>query len=103
MAEHTNRTFICCVLFLDIVDYSQSSVAEQIWLKEQFNAVLTEAIVGIATDDRIILDTGDGAAVSFLGDPEDALFAGMALRDAVAGLAVTSGRKRLRTRVGVNL
>jgi len=102
MAEHTNRTFICCVLFLDIVDYSQSSVAEQIWLKEQFNAVLTEAIVGIATDDRIILDTGDGAAVSFLGDPEDALFAGMALRDAVAGLPATSG-KRLEIRIGVNL
>jgi len=102
MAEHTNRTFICCVLFLDIVDYSSSGVHEQIDLKERFNAVLTEAIVGIATDERIILDTGDGAAVSFLGDPEDALFAGMALRDTVAGLPVTSG-KRLRIRIGVNL
>jgi class 3 adenylate cyclase len=102
MAEHTNRTFICCVLFLDIVDYSSSGVHEQIDLKERFNAVLTEAIVGVATDERIILDTGDGAAVSFLGDPEDALFAGMALRDAVAGLPVTSG-KRLQTRIGVNL
>ena len=27
--------------------------------------------------DRIILDTGDGAAVTFMGDPEDALFAAM--------------------------
>src|SRR5712691_4313892 len=80
MAEHTNRTFICSVLFLDIVDYSLRSVAEQIALKERFNAVLSEAIAGVATDDRIILDTGDGAAVSFLGDPEDTLFAGMSLR-----------------------
>ncbi len=102
MAEHTNRTSICCVLFIDIVDYSQCMVADQIVLKERFNAVLTEAIVGIATDERIILDTGDGAAVSFLGDPEDALFAGMALRDAVAGLPEASG-KRLKIRVGVNL
>ncbi len=102
MAEHTNRTFICSVLFLDIVDYSQCMVADQIALKERFNAVLTEAIAGVATDDRIILDTGDGAAVSFLGDPEDALFAGMALRDAVAGLPEASG-KRLKIRVGVNL
>jgi len=102
MAEHTNRTFICSVLFLDIVDYSLRSVAEQIALKERFNAVLTEAIAGVATDDRIILDTGDGAAVSFLGDPEDTLFAGMSLRDAVAGQDVTSG-PQLQIRVGVNL
>jgi class 3 adenylate cyclase len=102
MAEHTNRTFICSVLFLDIVEYSQRSVAEQIALKERFNAVLTEAIAGVATDDRIILDTGDGAAVSFLGDPEDTLFAGMSLRDAVLGQDVTSG-PQLHIRVGVNL
>src|SRR6267378_200172 len=102
MAEHTNRTFICSVLFLDIVEYSQRSVAEQIALKERFNAVLTEAIAGVATDDRIILDTGDGAAVSFLGDPEDTLFAGMSLRDAVVAQDVTSG-PRLQIRVGVNL
>src|SRR6266853_1203613 len=102
MAEHTNRTFICSVLFLDIVDYSLRSVAEQIALKERFNAVLSDAIAGVATDDRIILDTGDGAAVSFLGDPEDTLFAGMSLRDAVAGQDVTSG-PQLQIRVGVNL
>jgi Adenylate and Guanylate cyclase catalytic domain/PEGA domain len=102
MPEHTNRTFICSVLFLDIVEYSQRSVAEQIALKERFNAVLTEAITGVPTDDRIILDTGDGAAVSFLGDPEDTLFAGMSLRDAVGGQEATTG-PRLQIRVGVNL
>jgi len=102
MAEHTNRTFICSVLFLDIVDYSLRSVAEQIALKERFNAVLTEAITGVPTDDRIILDTGDGAAVSFLGDPEDPLFAGMSLRDSVANQEVGNG-PRLQIRVGINL
>src|SRR5882757_793086 len=102
MAEHTNRTFICSVLFIDIVDYSRCMVADQIVLKERFNAVLSEAIAGVATDDRIILDTGDGAAVSFLGDPEDTLFAGMSLRDAVTSYDVTS-RPRLQIRVGVNL
>jgi class 3 adenylate cyclase len=102
MAENTNRTFICSVLFLDIVGYSQWKVADQIALKERFNSVLSGAIAGVATDDRIILDTGDGAAVSFLGDPEDAVFAGMALRDAVANQEVTGG-PRLQTRVGINL
>ena len=104
MPDYTNRTFICSVLFLDIVEYSARSVAEQIRLKERFNAVLMEAITGVATDDRIILDTGDGAAVSFLGDPEDALFAGMSLRDSVAAQReLTGGGPRLQIRVGVNL
>src|SRR6266571_1609847 len=99
MPDYTNRTFICSVLFLDIVEYSARSVAEQIRLKERFNAVLMEAITGVATDDRIILDTGDGAAVSFLGDPEDALFAGMSLRDAVPGQQeLASGGPRLHVR-----
>lgn len=102
MADYTNRTFVCSVLFLDIVGYSQRVVGEQIRLKEQFNAVLTEAISGVATDDRIILDTGDGAAVSFLGDPEDAMFAGLSLRDAVANLDATIS-PRLQIRVGINL
>lgn len=102
MAEHANRTFICSVLFFDIAEYSQRSVAEQIRLKERFNKVLTEAISGVPTDDRIILDTGDGAAVSFLGDPEDAMFASLSLRDAVAGQDTTGGPP-LQIRVGINL
>ena len=102
MAEHANRTFICSVLFLDIAEYSQRSVTEQIRLKEKFNKVLTEAIAGVATDDRIILDTGDGAAVSFLGDPEDAMFASLSLRDAIAGQDETRGPP-LQIRVGINL
>jgi len=102
MPDYANRTFICSVLFLDIAEYSQRSVAEQIKLKERFNKVLREAIAGVATDDRIILDTGDGAAVSFLGDPEDALFASLGLRDAVAGQESTGGPP-LQVRVGINL
>ena len=97
MLESANRTFICSVLFLDIVEYSKRSVAEQIRLKEGFNTALSEAIAGVATDARIILDTGDGAAVSFLGDPEDSLFAAMTLRDAVASAPAP------RVRLGVNL
>ena len=38
----------------------------------------------MADYDRIILDTGDGAAVTFLGAPENALFAGLRVRDSGA-------------------
>jgi class 3 adenylate cyclase len=97
-----NRTFICSVVFIDIVEYSRKAVAEQIRLKEQLNALLAEALKDVAANDRVILDTGDGAAISFVGDPEDALFVCIALRDAVAtpppGTAVP-----LQMRIGINL
>ncbi len=101
MADNTNRTFICSVLFLDIVEYSRRSVTEQLKLKEQFNTTLSEAISGVAVDDRIILDTGDGAAVSFLGDPEDAMFVALSMRDSIA--SQSDGGPPLRVRFGINL
>src|SRR5213596_2101601 len=91
--ESSSRTLVCSVLFLDIVEYSRKPVAEQLQLKQLFNAVLAKALDQVAAADRIILDTGDGAAVTFMGDPEDALFAAMAMRDDAA----------VPMRLGVNL
>jgi len=97
-----NRTFICSVVFIDIVEYSRKAVAEQIRLKEQLNVLLAEALKDVAANDRVILDTGDGAAISFVGDPEDALFVCIALRDAVATPAPGTDSP-LEMRIGINL
>jgi class 3 adenylate cyclase len=102
MSQTTNRTFICCVVFLDIVEYSRQPDDEQIQLKSRFNELMAEAIKGVAVNDRIILDTGDGAAISFLGDPEDALFVALSIRDAIIG-EDSSSRHRLSARIGINL
>ncbi len=101
MPERANRTFICSVLFLDITEYSKKPVSEQISLKDRFNALIAEAIQDISPNDRIILDTGDGVAINFLGDPEDALFVGMSLRESFAPQSST--RPVLPARIGVNL
>ena len=61
MLDRSNRTFICSVVFLDIAEYSKRPVAEQIRLRDRFNTVLAEAIRDVPVNDRIILDTGDGA------------------------------------------
>jgi class 3 adenylate cyclase len=92
--ESAGRTLVCSVLFLDIADYSQKPVAEQLQLKQAFNHALAAALEHVAPRDRIILDTGDGAAITFMGDPEDAFFASMAMRDLAATVPV---------RMGVNL
>lgn len=87
MADQGNRTFICSVVFVDLVAYTKKSVSEQIEIKDHFTQLLSEALVNIPQDQRLILDTGDGAAMSFLGDPEDALFVAMHIRDSMRKLA----------------
>jgi class 3 adenylate cyclase len=102
MNDPSNRTFVCSVLFLDIVEYSRRSVAEQMRQKQKFNALLEQALESVAVSDRIVLDTGDGAAISFLGNPEDALNVGMSLRNAIAE-DCASDPACLSVRTGVNL
>ncbi len=97
-----NRTLICSVVFLDIVEYTRQPVTQQIRLKDRFNALLSQALQDIAVTDRIILDTGDGAAISFIGDPEDALFVATDLRDGLA-TQPPGDTIQLRTRIGINL
>ena len=77
--EFSNRTWLCTVVFLDIVEYSKQSVARQMAMKRRFNAQLAEVIAHVAVRDRIVLDTGDGAAICFMGDPEEALLVALRL------------------------
>ncbi len=99
MSNRSNHAFICTVVFIDIVEYSKKSVTDQMQIKEQFNALLAQALADVPNSDRIILDTGDGAAINFLGDPEEGLYLGLALRDALN----PSGTSGLRLRTGINL
>ena len=92
--ENSGRTLVCSVVFLDIAEYSKKPVAEQLQLKQSFNGILANALDQVPVRDRIILDTGDGASIAFLGDPEDALFSAMSIRDSAGALPV---------RLGINL
>jgi len=87
------RTLVCSILFVDIVEYSKKSVAEQLLLKQTFNRLLSRALETIAAAERVILDTGDGAAIAFLGDPQDALFVSLTIRE----------NTTIPVRMGVNL
>jgi class 3 adenylate cyclase len=98
MKERGNKTIMCSVLFLDIVGYSKMPVSGQIALRNSFNTLLADAIREVPAGDRIILDTGDGAAVSFLGDVEDALNTALRLRESLLGEG-----EHLPVRMGINL
>ncbi len=101
--DRKNRTWLCTVLFLDIVGYSKLSVDRQMDIKQHFSDTVSEAITDFPSDDCINLDTGDGIAICFLGDPEELLFAAVGLRDNFEEFQ-GSGRKDIYSvRLGINL
>ena len=77
-----DRTWLCSIVFSDIVNYSSQSVELQMKWKRYFNDVLLEALRAVPPDDRIMLDTGDGAAICFVGEPEVALLSTISMRNA---------------------
>ncbi len=94
MTEESGRTLVCSVLFIDIVAYSTKVVAEQYEIKQRFNGMVASALELLKRRDRVIMDTGDGVAIVFLGDPEDALVVGVVLREHSA---------KMPMRMGINL
>ncbi|OWW22608.1 PEGA domain-containing protein [Noviherbaspirillum denitrificans] len=100
--KQLNRTFIGSVLCADIAGFTACPEAEQLELKELFNTMLADAVHGLPPSERVMVDTGHGAAIAFLGDPEDALFAALALRDAIAAAALPAGEPGF-VRIGINL
>ncbi|MDE2310635.1 MAG: hypothetical protein KGL01_07395 [Betaproteobacteria bacterium] len=96
------RSTIASVLFFDVVGYTKQSVSKQIELKAQFNKLVSEFIKDIDESQRIILDTGDGAAIGFLQHPEDAIEVAMQFRQ-----AVTANKHQdypeLKVRMGIHL
>lgn len=102
MEQPSNKTIMCSVFFLDIVGYSKRSVTGQISLKERFNSYLSAAIRDVPLSDRIILDTGDGAAINFMGDVEDALKAALSMRSSMLH-EDPNIEPPLLVRMGVNL
>ena len=100
MIEYANRTLIATVLFVDIVDYSKHAVSDQMQIKIRFNKIIGAALADVAANERILLDTGDGAALCFLGDPENGLFVANSLRDAARD---ADGAFGVVLRMGINL
>ncbi|MFN4361679.1 MAG: protein kinase domain-containing protein [Hylemonella sp.] len=97
--DTTRKNVLGTIMFLDLVGYSKRSVDQQVAIKTQFNELVSRAIDGVDASSRIMLDTGDGAAICFLGDPEEALVSARLLRD----LLRQKYHQKLSLRVGLHL
>ena len=97
-----NRTWLCTVLFMDIVGYSKLSVDRQMMVKQNFSTLVSDALRSLPNEDCIKLDTGDGLAMCYLGAPEDVLYVAVGLRDAFIDVNAICGAC-YSVRLGINL
>ncbi len=79
-AETLRKNVLGTTMFLGLVAYSTYPVDQQVAVKALLNELITQAISGVNESSRILIDTGDGAAICFLGDPEDALQSALLLQ-----------------------
>ena len=100
--SNPDRTWMCSILFLDIVNYSSQSVQLQMAWKRRFNHYLEDALADVPEQERVILDTGDGAAICFLGGPDSALVPALKLRSFFVGDEAAQHSAML-VRMGINL
>ncbi len=97
-----DRIWMCSILFLDIVNYSSQSVQLQLRWKDRFNRYLEKALADVAEAERVILDTGDGAAICFLGGPDTAMIPALKMRSFFVG-EEPAQRHPMLARMGINL
>lgn len=94
MASKTNKTSICSIIALEIVDYAKKLDAGQLKTKDQLDRLINHAVVDIAQKDRMIVETDNGATIICSGplesNLEDALFISLTIRDGILKSNVNS-------------
>ena len=99
MKTHGNKTFMGTVVFLDLGEAASASPAPE--LHQRVREVVSRTVGHLPATERILLDTGNGAVVCFPGDPEDAVFVAIGIRDSLQQETATF--PDLQVRLGVNL
>ncbi|MDO9357991.1 MAG: adenylate/guanylate cyclase domain-containing protein [Polaromonas sp.] len=97
--ENLRRNVLGTVMSLHLVAYARHPADQQVALKQRFNELLAKALKGVPQASHIVIDTGDGAATCFLGDPEEALQSALLLR----GLLMQKYGNMLSVRFGLHL
>jgi class 3 adenylate cyclase len=94
---------MAAVLFADLVGFSKKSVPAQLAAKEALTGLLQRLVTPYPSAGRVVLDTGDGAAVGFLVSPEYALGLALRLRRELVAAPAGSLLQSQDLRLGINL
>jgi class 3 adenylate cyclase len=101
--RHAIRTLVASFLFTDLVEYSKGTVAQQYAAKANLSAVLRRNLAALHDADYKIKDTGDGALIAFVSNPEHALYMALAIAEDFGRAAGEAGIASDSLRTGVHL
>lgn len=93
----TIRTLVASFLFTDLVGFSKGTAADQYAAKAQLSSVLRRHLAALNESDYWIKDTGDGALIAFVSNPEHALYMALALGNDYGAVAAAAPSGSLRT------
>ena len=99
----TIRTLVASFLFTDLVGYSKGTVAQQYAAKASLSAVLRRNLAVLHDADYKIKDTGDGALIAFVSNPEHALYMALAIAEDFGRAAGEAGIASDSLRTGLHL
>ena len=97
------RTLVASFLFTDLVGFSIGSAAEQTAAKATLSAIIRSNIAALRETDYRIRDTGDGALIAFVTDPEHALYMALAIAQDFGRAATAAGFPSNSLRTGLHL
>jgi class 3 adenylate cyclase len=98
-----NRALVASFLFTDLVGYSKGTAAEQYAAKATLSAILSKNLAALRKDDYRVKDTGDGALIAFLSNPEHALYMALAIAQDFARAAQSAGFPSNTVRTGLHI
>jgi class 3 adenylate cyclase len=93
----TIRTIVASFVFTDLVGFSKGSAADQYAAKARLSSVLRRNLSALRENDYWIKDTGDGALIAFVSNPEHALYMALALAHEYPAGAESGPSSSLRT------
>ena len=99
----TIRTIVASFLFTDLVGFSKGTAAEQYAAKANLSAALRRDLDALNETDYWIKDTGDGALIAFVSNPEHALYMALALAHHYGGADAGDVQPSARLRTGLHL
>jgi len=97
------RAIVASFLFTDLVDFSKGAASEQYVAKAALAASLRSNLAALRESDYWIKDTGDGALIAFINNPEHALYMALALAQDYAQAADGSDGPSHILRTGLHL
>src|SRR5436853_5886372 len=99
----SSRALVASFLFTDLVGFSIGSAAEQYAAVATLSPIVRRNVAALRGVDYRIKDTGDGALIAFVSNPEHALYMALAIAQDFGRAAADAGFPSNSLRTGLHL